>query len=137
MSRENFLTWTWKTRKGADMEKDKLLDKIRKHPDSDKIGMVASHLGIVRGHSRDGRKVAAVEVSYDKDALDNIIKNIKSMPGIVEALVEVKSGLLKVGDEVLYLAVGGDIRENVFPALINGVDMIKKDAAKKKEIFEK
>jgi molybdopterin synthase catalytic subunit len=119
------------------MEKDKLLDKIRKHPDSGKIGMVASHLGIVRGHSRDGRKVAAVEVSYDMDALNNIIKIIKSMPGIVEALVEVKSGLLKVGDEVLYLAVGGDIRENVFPALINGVDMIKKDAAKKKEIFEK
>jgi molybdopterin synthase catalytic subunit len=118
------------------MEKEKILEKIKMHPDADKIGMIASHLGIVRGHSRDGRKVTAVEVNYDMNALGKIIQNIKKMPGIVEALVEVKSGLLTVGDEVLFLAVGGDIRENVFPALIKGVDMIKKDAARKKEIFE-
>jgi molybdopterin synthase catalytic subunit len=124
------------TRKGADMEKDKLLEKIRRHPEAHRIGMVASHLGIVRGNSRDGRKVKAVEVSYDADALNNIIMNIKAMPGIVDALVDVNAGFLNVGDEVMYLAVGGDIRENVFPALIKGVDMIKKDAAKKREIFE-
>lgn len=119
------------------MEKDKMLEEIRKSPDFKRIGMIVSHLGIVRGHSRDGRKVKAVEVSYDMDALNNIIKNIKDMPGIVEALVEVKSGLLNVGDEVMHLVVGGDIRDNVFPALIKGVDMIKKDAVKKKEIFER
>jgi len=118
------------------MDKDKLLEKIRRHPDFNKIGMVASHLGIVRGHSRDGRKVTGVEVSYDMDVLNDIVNYIKSMPGIVEVLVDVKSGILKVGDEVLYLAVGGDIRENVFPALIKGVEMIKKDASSKKEIFE-
>jgi molybdopterin synthase catalytic subunit len=118
------------------MDKDKLLEKIRKHPDFNKIGMVASHLGIVRGHSRDGRKVTGVEVAYDMDILKDIITQIKSMPGIVEAFVDVKSGFLKVGDEVMYLAVGGDIRENVFTALIKGVEMIKKDASKKKEIYE-
>jgi len=118
------------------MDKDKLLERIRKHPDFNRIGMVASHLGIVRGHSRDGRKVTAVDVSYNIDALDNIIKYIKAMPGIVEVIAEVKAGLLNVGDEVLYLAIGGDIRENVFPALIKGVDMIKNDAVKKKEIYK-
>jgi molybdopterin synthase catalytic subunit len=123
-------------RKGAEMEKDKLLEKIRRHPESHRIGMIASHLGIVRGHSRDGRKVVSVEVSYDIVQLDNIIKNIKKMPGIVEAMIEVNSGLLNVGDEVMYLAVGGDIRENVFAALIKGVDLIKKNAAKKREIYE-
>jgi len=118
------------------MEKDKLLEEIRKHPEFNKIGMIVSHLGIVRGHSRNGKKVKAVEVSYDMAALNDIINDIKGMPGIVEAMVEVKSGVLKVGDEVMHLAVGGDIRENVFPALIKGVDMIKKNAAKKKEIYE-
>jgi molybdopterin synthase catalytic subunit len=118
------------------MDKDKLLEKIRRHPDFNKVGMVASHLGIVRGHSRDGRKVTEVEVSYDMDVLNDIVKYIKGMPGIVEVLVEVESGLLKVGDEVLYLTVGGDIRENVFPALIKGVDMIKKDAVRKREIYK-
>lgn len=118
------------------MDRDILLEKIRKHPDFNKVGMIASHLGIVRGHSRDGRKVKSVDVDYDMDALDDIIKDIKEMPGIVEALVEVKSGLLNVGDEVMHLAVGGDIRENVFPALIKGVDLIKKKAVKKKEAYE-
>ncbi len=118
------------------MEKDRLLEMIRRHPEAHRIGMVASHLGIVRGHSRDGRIVTAVEVNYDMNALDNIIKDIKKMPGIIEAMVEVKTGLLNVGDEVMYLAVGGDIRENVFPALIKGVDMIKKNAARKREIYE-
>ncbi|MBN1627848.1 MAG: molybdenum cofactor biosynthesis protein MoaE [Deltaproteobacteria bacterium] len=117
------------------MEKD-IIKKIRNHPDINKVGMIASHLGIVRGHSRDGKKVKAVEVIYDMDSLDDIIKDIKKLPGIVEALVEVKSGVLNVGDEVMYLAVGGDIRENVFPALIKGVDMIKKRAVKKKEVYE-
>jgi molybdopterin synthase catalytic subunit len=118
------------------MDKEKLLEKIRKHPDFHKIGMIASHLGIVRGHSRGGRKVVGVEVSYNMDVLNDIIAKIKAMPGIVEALVEVSPGTLNVGDEVMYLAVGGDIRENVFPALINGVDLIKKDASSKREIYE-
>jgi molybdopterin synthase catalytic subunit len=136
MSQENFLIWTRKTRKGIDMDKEKMLEKIRKHQDFSKVGMIASHLGIVRGNSRDGRKVVAVELKYDMAALDDIIKHIKEMPGIVEVVADVRAGLLKVGDEVLFLAVGGDIREHVFPALIKGVDMIKKDAVKKREVFE-
>jgi molybdopterin synthase catalytic subunit len=117
------------------MEKNNLLETFRKHPDADKIGMIASHLGIVRGHSRDGKKVVAVEVAYDMDAVDRIVQRIKKMPGIVDVLVSVKSGRFNVGDEILHLAVGGDIRENVFSALIEGVNMIKKEASRKKEIF--
>lgn len=118
------------------MDKDIFLEKIRQHPDFNKVGMIASHLGIVRGYSRDGKRVKTVEVNYDMGSLNDIVKDIKGMPGIVEALVEVKSGILNVGDEVMHLAVAGDIRDNVFPALIKGVDMIKKNAVKKKEIFE-
>jgi len=125
-----------KEKKGVDMGKNEFLKKIRNHPESNRIGMIATHLGIVRGHSRDGKKVKVVEVDYDMNVVDEIVHEIKSMPGIVEVLVEVKTGLLKVGDEVMRLAVAGDIRENVFPALIKAVDMIKKDAAKKKEIYE-
>lgn len=118
------------------MEKDALLEKILKNPDFNRVGMVASHLGIIRGHSRDGRKVTGVEVVYDMNSVNDIIKNIREMPGIVDVVVEINSGHLNVGDEVLYLAVAGDIRENVFPALIKGVERIKKDASKKKEMYE-
>jgi molybdopterin synthase catalytic subunit len=118
------------------MENDSLMEKFRRHQNSDKIGMIASHLGIIRGYSRDGRKVTAVEVSYDMDAVNRIKQQIRKLPGIVDVMINVKSGRFNVGDEILNLAVGGDIRENVFPALIKGVDMIKKEASSKKEFFD-
>ena len=118
------------------MDTVKVLEGIRKHPDSHRIGMIASHLGIVRGNSRDGRNVKEIEVAYDIEVLNDIIQYIKSLSGIIEVSVEIREGLLKVGDEILFVAVGGDIRENVFPALIEAVDMIKRKASRKREIYE-
>ena len=117
------------------MDINRLLEKIRNHPDSRKMGMIASHLGIVRGSSRDKREVIGVEVSYDLNAINNIIQKIKRLPGIIEVLVDINEGHLKVGDKILFVAVGGDIRENVFNALIKAVNLIKKKASHKREIF--
>jgi molybdopterin synthase catalytic subunit len=114
---------------------NRLLEKIRMHPDSHKMGMIASHLGIVRGSSRDNREVIGVDVAYDLKAIDDIIKEIKKLPGIVEVLVDINEGSLEVGDEILFVAVGGDIRDNVFDALIKAVDLIKKRASHKREMF--
>ena len=117
------------------MDIEKILRKIRTHPHSHRMGMIASHLGVVRDSSRNGSPVKELEVVYDLKILDDIILKIKNLPGIIEVIVEINQGLLKVGDEILFVAVGGDIRENVFPALIEAVDMIKKDASKKREIL--
>ena len=117
------------------MEIENIIDRIKNHENSGSIGMIASHLGIVRGFSRKGGDVEGVEVNYNMDVLDDIISKIKEMPGIVEVLVEVREGSLKVGDELMFVAVGGDIRENVFAALIEAVEQIKKNAVSKQEIF--
>ena len=69
------------------------------------------------------------------DELDDIIQEVKDMAGIVEVLVEVNEGHLRVGDDLMFVAVGGDIRENVFAALMEAVNLIKKSAASKEEIF--
>jgi len=114
---------------------NRLLEKVRTHPDSNKMGMIASHLGIVRGSSRDNREVIGVEVDYDLKTINDIIQNIKILPGIIEVLVDINEGRLEVGDEMLFVAVGGDIRENVFNALMKTVDLIKRTASHKKEIF--
>ena len=121
---------------GPETDVNGIIQKIRQHPDSHRIGMIASHLGVVRGSSRDGRKVTKVEVHYDQKSIRNIIQNIKKLPGIVEVLVEINEGLLEVGDEILFVSIVGDIRENVFPALIKAVDLLKKEASRKREIFE-
>jgi molybdopterin synthase catalytic subunit len=118
------------------MDIKKAIETIRNHPDSHRIGMIASHLGIVRGSSRDGREVVGIEVKYDMAAVEDIREKIKAMPGIVEVIVEIRDGSLNVGDEILLLAVGGDIRENVFTALMEGVNLIKKNGSRKTEIYK-
>ena len=99
------------------------------------MGMIASHLGIVRGASRNGRDVSGIEVVYDHKPVDNIIRDIKKLPGIIEVLVDTNEGHLEVGDQILAVAVAGDLRENVFPALIESVNRLKIEASKKKELF--
>jgi molybdopterin synthase catalytic subunit len=122
--------------KESEMDISGILNRIRTHPDYYRMGMIASHLGIVRGMSRDNRKIRGIEVVHDKKIIDNIIDDIKQLSGIIEVLVEINDGYLDVGDEIVFVAVGGDIRDNVFPALMKTVDRIKKEASRLTEIFE-
>jgi molybdopterin synthase catalytic subunit len=118
------------------MDLNKMIDSMKRHPEYEKMGMIASHLGVVRRTSRNGQMVSAIEVAYDHDAVNKIIIDAKALPGIVEVLVDTNEGHLKVGEEILAVAVGGDIRENVFPSLIETVNRIKKEAVKKKEFMD-
>jgi molybdopterin synthase catalytic subunit len=111
-----------------------MIQKARAHPEAGKIGMIASHLGIVRATSRDGKPVEEIQVSYDHEILVSVIRDIKDLPGIVEVLVDIREGTLEIGDEILAVVVAGDIRENVFHALITAVNRIKGEASRKNEI---
>ena len=115
------------------MDIQEMINKLKNHPDSSRIGMIATHLGVVRGTSRKGKGVVGVKVQYDYDVMADIIRDIKGMPGIVEVLVNATEGDLCVGDEILAVAVAGDIRENVFKALIEAVNRIKAESSRKKE----
>jgi molybdopterin synthase catalytic subunit len=110
-----------------------LVEKIKKHPDFDKVGMILCHNGVVRATSRDGAAVSEVTVTVNRGRLEAIMKDIKAMPGIVEVLAHVNEGTLKVGEDVMYVVVAGDFRENVFNAMIAAVNRIKADVTSKTE----
>ncbi|MFC1885323.1 molybdenum cofactor biosynthesis protein MoaE [Thermodesulfobacteriota bacterium] len=118
------------------MDLNKMIQSIKEEPNFDKVGMVASHLGIVRGNSLKGGEVIGVDVVFNKISIDKIINDIQNMKGIFKVLVYTVSGTLKVGDEIMAVVVSGDVRENVFPSLVKAVDRIKKEAVEKKEIFK-
>jgi len=120
--------------KGDKMDLSKMIQTLKEHPDYPKMGMIASHLGVVRETSLNGDKVSGIEVVFDEDVLNAIVLKIRQLPGIVDVLVETSGGRLEVGDEIMTVVVGGDTREHVFPALIEAVDMIKREGASKKEI---
>ena len=115
------------------MDLDKMIATIKANPDFHKTGMIASHIGIVRSFSRDGKTVDSVDVQFDHAKIDRVISDIRSRPGIVDVLIKTNSGHLAVGDEIMAVVVAGDIRENVFPALIDTVERLKSEASKKNE----
>ncbi|HDP70352.1 MAG TPA: molybdenum cofactor biosynthesis protein MoaE [Actinobacteria bacterium] len=115
------------------MESQEMINIIKASPNYHKVGMILCHNGVVRGFSRSGEKVGAVEVQADYKMLDELIKKAKARPGIVEVLVEINEGVLKVGEDIMRVCVGGDIRPNVFPVLEELVNGIKSEVLKKEE----
>jgi molybdopterin synthase catalytic subunit len=77
--------------------------------------------------------VSEVTVRVDRKRLEAILEEIKAMTGIVEVLAHVNEGTLKVGEDVMYVVVAGDFRENVFNAMIAAVNKIKADVTSKTE----
>lgn len=110
-----------------------LIRTIKARPDFAKVGMVLCHNGIVRGTSRDGRAVSGVRVEADYAELDKILAEQRQRPGIIDILVEVNEGELTVGDDLLLIAVAGDIREHVIPVLTDTLNAVKARVTRKVE----
>jgi molybdopterin synthase catalytic subunit len=118
------------------MNISKMLEEIKQHPDFDKVGMILCHNGIVRGTSRDGHSVKGLKVSVDHPRLDQIISEQKKRPGILDIRVEIAEEVdLVIGDDVMFLLVAGDIRENVITVLADTLNQIKATVTKKTEYF--
>ena len=101
---------------------------------AENVGMVLIHNGTVRGWSRgDHSPVSKIEVVADEDKVEQIRGEIEQMEGVFKVVVEAHSGLMQPGDDLLFLIVAGDIRENVKPALALLLDRIKSEAISKKE----
>ncbi|HIC84703.1 MAG TPA: molybdenum cofactor biosynthesis protein MoaE [Desulfobacterales bacterium] len=116
------------------MSISQLIESMKAHPRAHEMGMIASHLGIVRKTSLKGGEVSAIEIEFDQGAIKKIVSEAKGNQGIIEILVETHPGRLSVGDEIMAVVVGGDTRDHVFPTLISVVDRIKQEASRKKEL---
>jgi molybdopterin synthase catalytic subunit len=118
------------------MNIDTLIDQIKQRPDYGKIGMILSHYGVVRSTNRQGRPVRGLRVAVDRERLDCVLAEAKSLPGVVDVLIQIDADRdLAVGDPVMLLVVAGDIRENVIGALSQTLDMIKSEVTRKTEYF--
>lgn len=115
-----------------------LIDKIKRNPEYDRVGMILCHNGVVRGTSRDGRKVSGLKIAVEHTKLMKIIDENKKRPGIVEILVEIAENKeLSVGEDVMLLVVAGDIRDNVIMTLNDTLNAIKTTVTKKPSFIYK
>ena len=118
------------------MNAERLISKIKAHPDYDRVGMILCHNGVVRGTSRDGRRVTGLRVAVDQERLEEVLAGQRSRSGIVDIQVEIAAGRdLSVGDDVMILVVAGDIRENVISVLSDTLNAIKATVTAKTEYF--
>ncbi|MCF8025744.1 MAG: molybdenum cofactor biosynthesis protein MoaE [Desulfobacteraceae bacterium] len=118
------------------MDQNRLVDRIRAHPDFHRVGMILTHHGVVRGTSRDGRGVSGVSLRVNSDQIEGLIESEKQTPGIVEILVEItEKKELSVGDDIMLIAVAGDIRDNVLSCMARMIDSVKQTVTSKTEYF--
>ncbi len=109
------------------------IQRIKSNPNINEAGMILIHNGIVRETSRDGSRVTEIEVKADLDRLQEILAEARKVPGIVAVEAEIVQGTLKVGDDLMLLAVAGDVRENVISTLSSTLNRIKSEVTSKKE----
>ncbi len=110
---------------------------------ADQCGMFLVHNGVVRvtpkQQVREGveglGEVAQIEFSYDAAGVDAAIADALTWPGVHYVKVWLNEGVLNVGDSIMYVLIGADIRPNCIDALQKLVGKIKNDLVVEKEIY--
>ena len=122
---------------------DMWLKEAKSHESAPMIGMYLTHNGIVRQTAkakvREGAEstepVTGMLFSYDKEKLDSIIASAYILEGIYYIRVWLNEGQLQVGDDIMYVLIGGDIRPHVVEALQYIVGRIKNECVKETEMY--
>ena len=121
---------------------DAWLKDAKAHESAPKIGMYLTHNGTVRQtakakvrygaeHTREG---TGMLFSYDKEKVDAVIAETYRMEGIYYIRVWLNEGELSLGDDIMYVLIGGDIRPRVVDALNYLVGRIKNECVVEKEL---
>ena len=121
---------------------DAWLQEAKSHPSAPKIGMYLTHNGIVRQTAKakvrfgaeDAGEVTGMRFDYDPDKVDAVIADAYKMDGIYYIKVWLNQGELEVGDDIMYVLIGGDIRPHVVDALQYLVGRIKTECVTETEL---
>ena len=108
-------------------------------------GMYLTHNGVVRATPKaevrgveadgvaPGHKVGGMVFGFDAQKVQAAIEATRAMPGIGYVRVWLASGELAVGDDIMLVLIGGDIRPHVVDALLALVGTIKNECVSEVE----
>ena len=122
---------------------DEWLSQARTAPDAEKCGMYLTHCGTVRQSARarvrEGDESAApvrgMLFSYDAEKMRRAVDEALAMDGIYFVRAWLAEGELAVGDDIMRVLIGGDIRPHVIDALQALVGKLKNECVSEQEIF--
>lgn len=121
---------------------DQWLAEAKASENAGKCGMFLVHNGIVRttakAQVREGQEmpaVAQVDFSYDAQGVEDAIAEALTWDGVYYVKVWLNEGLLEVGQSIMYVMIGADIRPRCIDALQKLVGHIKNDLVVEREIY--
>lgn len=122
---------------------DQWLKEAKADPSAEKIGMYLVHNGTVRQTAKarvragdeGAQNVAGMYFAYDKEKVEAAVAQTYQMPGIYYIRTWLNSGELTVGDDIMVVLIGGDIRPRVVDALQFLVGKIKSDCVVETERY--
>lgn len=122
---------------------DQWLEEAKKEEDAKRCGMYLAHNGTVRQTAkaqvrqgaRETEEVIGMYFDYDKAKADLAIEETLKMPGIYHVRVWMAQGKLGLGDDIMRVLIGGDIRPHVIDGLQFLVGRLKNECVIEKEIF--
>ena len=123
---------------------DAWLKEARASENAEKCGMFLFHNGVVRAtakaevrNSEKKEPVTGMLFSYDESRVNEAVEKARSLPGIYYVRVWLNSGELTVGDDIMLVLLGGDIRPRVVDALNSLVGELKENCVSEKELYAK
>ncbi len=122
---------------------DQWLKEAKEDPAAANCGMFLVHNGTVRQTAkakvRQGQEntapVTGMIFRYDAEKVEQAIAEAKRMDGIYYIRVWLNEGELALGDDIMFVLVGGDIRPHVIDALQALVGTIKNKCVVEQEVY--
>lgn len=122
---------------------DAWMREAKAHESAGQCGMYLFHNGVVRETAKakvregwsDARSVTGMVFSYDAEKVEDAIAAAYQFPGIYYVRVWLAEGRLSVGDDIMLVLIGGDIRPHVVEALQGLVGRLKETCVKEEEIY--
>jgi molybdopterin synthase catalytic subunit len=105
-----------------------LIRIIKKSNDIGKAGAIGTFTGIVRAVSGDTRTEFLEFEEYGglaRQKMNEICAGLKEKDGIIEVLMHHRTGVIRAGEDIVYIVVAASHREELFPALREAIERLK------------
>ena len=120
---------------------DLWLQEAKAHESAPKIGMYLTHVGVVRQSAkaavREGatntKPVTGMFFSYDREKVEEVTAAARRLEGIHYVRVWLNEGELRVGEDIMRVLIGGDIRPHVVEGLQYLVGRLKEECVTEEE----
>ena len=122
---------------------DQWLREAKASSEAGKVGMYLIHNGVVRFTARSlvrendfhSKPVIGMDFHCDREKLKIVMEDAEKLEGVFFIRVWINEGKLRVGDDIMQVLIGADIRPHAVQALEKLVGAIKTTCVTEKEIY--